>query len=374
MEDKHKKQQAPAFEIPANILQQFDFPVIQKKMQDADWYYQYSDDRRVWEKGALQVASIHSDLKSLSKLENGSALANILWNTYVPEHTVSKPDFLNHQNTKAMNEKNLGALQKDLKYLGFGEGLNAQLETNIRNKLPEFTLRHQATYNNKPLDTTLHFKQGKENDMYFFNRYDAVLTQTPERQQTFYLDRGNGITTKEAFNLLEGRAVNKDLVNKDGEKYNAWVQLDFSKKEEKGNFKLDRYHTNYGFEPEKALQQYPIKEMNDPKMKEDLLKSLAKGNQQSVHLEINGKEVMHFIQADPKFKDIALFDKNGERLNKDQTAALKINTSDGNNQQLSGTAEKKQEQKSVQKENTAADNDDGPELKKKRQRNKGIKI
>src|SRR5450432_3520183 len=144
-----------------------------------------------------------------------------------------------------MNGKNLEALKKSMLGLGFGEGMNEQLEKSIREQKPDFTLQSAYTYNNKPMQVELSFKKGNENDMYFFNKYNAKLG---DRELTFYMNRGEGVTTKEAFNLLEGRAVNKNLVNKEGEKYNSWLQFDFTKKDEKEGYQVDRYHNNYGYD------------------------------------------------------------------------------------------------------------------------------
>ena len=289
-----------------------------------------------------------------------------------------------------MNEKNLEYLKDNLKYQGFGESLQRPLEQNISEGKPEFTLAHKATYNNQAMENTLHFKKGDQNDMYFFNKYDAKLLQPEERSQTFYLDRGNGVTTKEAFNLLNGRAVYKDLTTKEGEKYNAWVQLDLSKTDENGNHKLNRYHDNYGYNLDKALQQYPLKELADPKAREDLMHSLEKGNIQAVKMETNGKEQTYFIQADPQYKDVTIFDKNQRQLNRDQSAALKTEAIPGATQQQETTGKQqavkqeapggkeqnsKPEQKQMNNKPAAAGgDDDGPELKKKRTRKKGVSL
>jgi len=270
-------------------------------------------------------------------------------------------------NINIMNEKNLEYLKDNLKYQGFGESLQRPLERNITEGKTEFTLEHKATYNNQAMENTLHFKKGKENNMYFFNKYDAKLLQPEERARTFYLDKGNGVTAKEAFNLLNGRPVHKELTSKEGEKYTAWVQLDLSKKEENGNYKLNRYYENYGYNLEKALQQYPIKEMADPKLKEDLMKSMEKGNLQAVKMEVKGKEETHFIQADPQYKDITIFNKNQERLDKEQVASLKEEPA------LGQTAKQEAKQINNQKQAGGGD-DDGPELKKKRTRKKRIAI
>src|ERR1700761_5730215 len=144
--------------------------------------------------------------------------------------------FYKQQNPNNMNTQNLGYLQKQLLNLGFGEGMNKELEKNIEAKAPEFTLNSTNTYNKEKVDYQLHFKAG--DDMYFFNKYDAKLN---DGQQTFYINKGGGITAKEAFNLMEGRAVHKELENKAGEKYPAWVILDKENKTENGNLKLKTF-------------------------------------------------------------------------------------------------------------------------------------
>jgi len=276
-----------------------------------------------------------------------------------------------------MNEKNLKALKDNLKYLGFGEGLNEQLEMNIREQKQEFTLPHEVEYNNQKLVSELSFKAGDQNEMYFFNKYTAKLNEPDDRQQTFYLDRGNGVTTKEAFNLLQGRAVNKDLVNRDGEKYNAWVQLDFSIKEESGNYKMDRYHENYKYNLEEAISKYPLKELEDSKWKEDLIKSLEKGNIQAVKMEIGNKDELMYITANPKDKMINIYDKATNPLNESARKELERKPSPARSEQQEVANETSQENKKGQKQKNdpaGGDDDDGPELKKKRTRKKGLGV
>jgi hypothetical protein len=63
----------------------------------------------------------------------------------------------------------------------------------------------------------LQFRKSDNSDMYFFNSYEASLQRSNSERvnQTFYLNKGKGVTTKEAFNLLDGRAVHKELTNRD---------------------------------------------------------------------------------------------------------------------------------------------------------------
>jgi hypothetical protein len=43
----------------------------------------------------------------------------------------------------------------------------------------------------------------------------------------FYLDNGRTHTAKEVYNLLSGRSVYKKLESNEGNRYKAFVQLDF---------------------------------------------------------------------------------------------------------------------------------------------------
>src|ERR1017187_1890877 len=126
-----------------------------------------------------------------------------------------------------MNNENLEFLQESLKYLGFGEKqyLNQQLSEQITLAPKSFELDLEAFFDAEhKLEVTLYFRRSDQLDMYFFNKYEARLRSGDDseldRAQTFYINKGSGVTLKEAFNLLQRRAVNKNLVSMEGQKYN----------------------------------------------------------------------------------------------------------------------------------------------------------
>ena len=220
--------------------------------------------------------------------------------------------FINPVNDNIMNTQNLEYLQTNLKYFGFGDKLNEALEKNIKGEKAEFQLKVEIPHFNNKMDYTLHFKKSGLSDMYFFNRYDAALQNgKPEqdKMQGFYINKGSGITAKEAFNLLEGRSVFKDLVNKEGEKYHAWLKLDFENSDSHGNHKIKQFSEQYGYNLEKTLANFPIKELNDPEQKKQLLSSLEKGNAQQVTVSKDGKEAKYYIEAVPQFQNINVYDQ-----------------------------------------------------------------
>lgn len=219
-----------------------------------------------------------------------------------------------------MNIENLEFLKKSLKYMGFGEKLNADLENKIKEQPADFKLSIPGEFTKgdikERVDFRLDFKKSDQTDMYFFNRYQATLKNDDpgkEKSQTFYISKNAGITAKEAYNLLSGRAVNKDLENKEGQPFNAWVQLDFAEKDKNDNFKVKQYHQGYGYDLENVLKRYPIKELGNDEDKAKLMKSLEKGNIQQVTFIREGKEEKMFVSANPQYKTLDLYDSKMEK-------------------------------------------------------------
>ncbi len=219
-----------------------------------------------------------------------------------------------------MNQ-NVEFIKNSLLNLGFGDKLNTELEKQITAKTPEFNLAAQHEFNQHKMDYTLHFKAGNNQEMYFLNKFDASLKNGNEdTKQSFYINKGNGVTAKEAFNLmdksdgLDGRAVFKQLFNKDQEKYHAWVKLDWNDLTDGGNARLKQH----SFDVEKFLDGKGVKEMNDPKSREDLIRSLKKGNKQQITVDRDGKEQKYFIAANPQYKTVNLFDHQMKKIKREE--------------------------------------------------------
>lgn len=219
-----------------------------------------------------------------------------------------------------MNEQNAEYLKERLFFLGFGNNLNAELEKNIRQQREQFKLPIQAEFSKGSqkdiVDFSLDFSKSKQSDMYFLNNYQATLKHDDpgkEQSQTFYINKGNGVTAKEAYNLLDGRAVHKKLVDKEGNPYEAWLQLNFEQKEENGNNKIQKYHAAWGYDLEKALTRHPVKELGTPDQKKDLIKSLEKGNIQQVTFQRDGQEEKMLLEANPKERNLIVYDAQMRR-------------------------------------------------------------
>ena len=228
-----------------------------------------------------------------------------------------------------MNQKNLEFLKDQLKYTGFGETFDQDLKEKMLKGGTEFKLMKEGVYGTDSMTAVLNFKKSDQSDLYFFNSYNVNLKKEDSKEgleQTFYINNNaSNITLKEAYNLMEGRSVNKDLKTKEGEAYNSWLKIDFKVTDDNGNFKLNHYHQNYGYDLEASLEKHSIKELNTPKYKEDLLNSLKKGNLQSATFVVAGVESKMYVEANPQFKTVNVYDENMARINhresKDQKKA-----------------------------------------------------
>ena len=93
----------------------------------------------------------------------------------------------------------------------------------------------------------------------------------------------------------------------EGEKYKAWIRLDFGEKDLHDNYKIKQYGLRYGYDLEKVLEKYPIRELQEEKTKAELYRSLQRGNRQSVTFDKPTKSERMYIEANPMFKTINIY-------------------------------------------------------------------
>lgn len=104
-------------------------------------------------------------------------------------------------------------------------------------------------------------------------------------------------------------------MNQEGNAYQAWVKLNFKNTQNNGNYEMKQYHTNYGFDLEKTLHNYPIKELANPQYKASLIDSLQRGNlQKATFVAPDGKEEKLFISPNITFGSLNVYDQNKQRM------------------------------------------------------------
>ena len=80
---------------------------------------------------------------------------------------------------------------------------------------------------------------------------------------------------------------------------------------------MKQYHENYGFDLKEAVGKFKIAELNDPEKENQLMQSLRKGNVQSVTIEVDNTSHKMFIEADPQFKKVNLYDADMKLVSKE---------------------------------------------------------
>lgn len=144
---------------------------------------------------------------------------------------------------------------------------------------------------------------------------------SPAIVQTFYVEKGKGFTAEQAANLIQGRAVYRDdLLSLAGMAYKAWVKLDFDKpKDRHNNFTTNQYHDpSYGFDLQKTLDKYDIRELNDPKQQAKLLESLKNGNRPLVTTQKDGEMIKLHVEAVPRYGNVNFYNEKGKVEKREQ--------------------------------------------------------
>ncbi len=147
---------------------------------------------------------------------------------------------------------------------------------------------------------------------------------SPAVQQTFYLKDGHGFTARQAANLVQDRTVHRDdMMTKNGIPYNAWIRLDFEqKKDDWGNHKFKQFHDpSFGFDLEKTLKDYKIKELADPAKKAEIMEAMRQGDRVPVTaVDKENKEVKVMAEAVPRYSKLDFHSEKGAKIKREQFA------------------------------------------------------
>lgn len=258
---------------------------------------------------------------------------------------------------ETMNANNYDYLKDNIKYMGFGEKQNETLGELMKEGKESFQITFSTEINKKSFEAVLQFRKSDNSDMYFFNSYKATMERSngEKVEQTFYLNKGKGVTAKEAFNLLDGRAVFKELTNKANEPYKAWIQLDFEAKDKHNNFEVKQFHENYGYDLKAAVAKFAVPELDGGEKEKSLLNSLQKGNVQAATIVANDESQKVFLEANPQYKTVTIYDGNMHRLSQEQRRELQKGQSQDQGKEQSQQKEQKQDVKKTQRQGTGDD-------------------
>jgi len=153
-------------------------------------------------------------------------------------------------------------------------------------------------------------ENGKVN---FIDRAFASAYRTPPITETIRVDRGKGFTKEQSANLIQGRTIYRDdMLDPRGETYKAWIKFDMEAGKKNGHFQFSAWRDpNYGFDLGKKLDEFKIKELENPKTREEVENSLKQGNRVLVTTEKDGQPLKVFIEPIPRFYNMNFFSETG---------------------------------------------------------------
>jgi len=237
-----------------------------------------------------------------------------------------------------MNEQNLEYLKKSLDYLGFGNRLNDLLESAIRRETTKFSLGISQRYTPVELkkdpsvgvdyvNYKLNFSKSKESDMYFLNEYEVTLRKYNDpslRQHTFDLERDHRMTANQAYKLLAGYALQKEIYSKNGEagderspeKIKVWFKLQQDLTDAFGRHPLKQFYPQYNFDLKETLEKYPLKKLS-PLEKDGALKQMSYGNPVQLSMNVDKRTVPVWVAANPKLKTLDVFDEKMQQISEE---------------------------------------------------------
>jgi hypothetical protein len=169
------------------------------------------------------------------------------------------------------------------------------------------------------MNYTIFMKRNQHTNQYQPFFYQAALQSDPLKAKGFQVREDAYFTMQDAFNLLNGRSVQKLTLDWRTQKMqNAWFQLDFSARDVDNNPKVERINARSDLLMIDALKRYPIKQLDVPAQRVNLILSLFKGNAEPVDILRQGNTVQAYAQAQPKDGTVVIFERLDAKLLKIQ--------------------------------------------------------
>ncbi|HLX90216.1 MAG TPA: hypothetical protein VKR32_00955 [Puia sp.] len=199
-----------------------------------------------------------------------------------------------------MNKTNVQSVCDDLKSLGFDSFLSPLIRNSMAQNKISFELNWSRKFKDDLVTAVLSFIRPAPGGPYFFTGYRLIVGDRNFHFKTF---AGKGITVKEGYNLLCGRAVYKLVLGRSGRDQYSWIQFDPEKMSD-AIYQLEYFSGSRAFDLSLALDALAIRPPNPIWDFNMMIKSLRKGNLQPARLWDKGVLNKVMLEANPRQKII----------------------------------------------------------------------
>lgn len=206
------------------------------------------------------------------------------------------------RNKREQQQNRENVLRSVLK-TGFKDAI-AKVDTQMQMGLSKFDIPlNYYTSENERVIHRLSFSKN-QNEQYEFEGYRSRMYNEKDpdgfKEHFFKVDGSEIYNLKESYNLLSGRAIEKD---------GKWLQLDLCDRSDEGNYRVKEFHSDFGFDLEKTIDNLPLEQLRDQISKTKLLQSLKEGNLVAVNFSKNKTEA-RYIECSPQFRSVNIYDEN----------------------------------------------------------------
>lgn len=233
-----------------------------------------------------------------------------------------------------MDENERSFNENQFRRVGADEAFTPDVMEQMKNGAPVIQKSFVKEYEDGSMEGTLHLRKSQTSDHYFMNKIEASVQKSGEdaaRNQTFYLSSQrkivgddkdeqtvkveNRYTLKAIYNALEGRPIGVLQTAKEGDAERVWERINFNKKLENGNYEVKRHYPSYGFDLDKTLANYSIKELRNDQYADSLKYSLYRGNlQKATFIDKDGYEEKLHISPNISLGSMNVYDENKRRV------------------------------------------------------------
>jgi hypothetical protein len=239
-------------------------------------------------------------------------------------------------------EMNIKTLQDDLRRMGFSDIFDS-----IREKISEghgrFSVPVSHFIDNKiRMDYKISIT-ADGNGQHKIKGFEAILHDRRKpadiKGRFFEQSQSNGLNAVQSYHLLSGRSL---------EMNGKWCQLDFNDRDAHGNYLLKDYRTGLEYDLHEKLKMLAIKDTGfDNRQK--LVDGLKEGERKEATLVLNGKEVKIFIEANPQFRTLTIYDEHSKKITMNKP--IEPNDLSAVRSLLNGIGEKPNNRKASKKNN-----------------------
>lgn len=263
-----------------------------------------------------------------------------------------------------MTENEKGFNENQFKRFGLKEAFTPEVIKKMEKGEPHIQEQFHKMYNGDEASAVIYLKKSATSSLYFLNKFDLSVRKEGQAhavKQTFYnndfqkkvkqpeelygvvhevhqlkkiaeqlsdqpgertLSEKNTnkfyttFTFKEAVNYCLGHPVLKTFKNQNQEEYQAWVKPNFKNVLSNGNYEMQQYRVSKdGFDHEKVLSNFSIKETANPQYKQRLIESHQRGNLQlTTFVGVDGKEEKLYTSPNIPLKTLNVYDLDKQRV------------------------------------------------------------